>query len=893
MEELRVDDENILKNLHDLVEHIQNNDLNKEERNEVVKKIIDGLKGLIGKDKNDKLTANGKRVVVQCLSVIVHDSQNFNGLDGKTQTNTNRLDAEGIKGERRTTRGIHSSMVSRLAGALVDKAGRSGPSELNEDAKIEWAYEAELAELIGLCHDMGHCSYGHDGEDAYKNFMKAQGDKSTTVQGFRSAYYGNYEEQQNKQNDVVGDNSTSYGYTFDHGEQSAEAFINLCEANGISIENPIVKEIVQGILLHSRPAFSSSSLACQAVAIADSMSFYQDDSEQMVAFLKISGEKAKLKAKTGGLIDDHFIDDMSVDDRRKAAEAEVIENYKNTGKLQSGQHFEDQKWYISEVIKRVNGNPSLVTEPTKLQAVITSLKNDFGIDISLEGVDTKDPKAVTKCLVAAQNAIEVEFQTKFPFNYKCLTFHKYVAHSLIVNGKIGNNRTEDMTYTKAMMASFTKDISDARKEHSAEFLDTPRPFRETAQVFFETKTFQTIKAQLQQAVALHNAKSTDAPSFRGMKVLSGITKPEEITNEVVLQCLGINLPQGYWDPHSKATAGILDSCTPMQIMTKILSGMNNSLHRFVTREVVKNLDASFLQQGQQGENGYPVIPSFSEKELVYLGKKPMVKGDDGSFHEAEVSEETIKQVLKDELRQGFSLRLEIPNFDYKKILKNVGVTDEQILNAENKIISEIQSSLVDTNKHIKRTMSRANEIKGITNETDLNTKVDEIIKLDAEIEKIEQAFEGNETIIEAIAYFKVKAREAMDNTSYQVKKQQGETNDPGKNASTIDIDEQIINLKNALKDMIASEPELYGMVEEIEKIEKKLRGISVNRGAVVTKVSPEELEAAIEEMNKKESLSIRDSQRLKKYEQLLREKTAPKKEGAQNEQEQQRGKDLS
>ena len=158
MEELRVDDENILKNLHDLVEHIQNSDLNKEERNEVVKKIIDGLKGLIGKDKNGKLTANGKRVVVQCLSVIVHDSQNFNGLDGKTQTNTNRLDAEGLNGEKRTTRGIHSSMVSRLAGALVDKAGRSGPSELNEDAKIEWAYEAELAELIGLCHDMGHCS---------------------------------------------------------------------------------------------------------------------------------------------------------------------------------------------------------------------------------------------------------------------------------------------------------------------------------------------------------------------------------------------------------------------------------------------------------------------------------------------------------------------------------------------------------------------------------------------------------------------------------------------------------------------------------------------------------------------------------------------------------------
>ena len=46
-------------------------------------------------------------------------------------------------------------------------------------------------------------------------------------------------------------------------------------------------------------------------------------------------------------------------------------------------------------------------------------------------------------------------------------------------------------------------------------------------------------------------------------------------------------------------------------------------------------------------------------------------------------------------------------------------------------------------------------------------------------------------------------------------------------------------------------------------------------------------------MNKKESLSIRDSQRLKKYEQLLREKTAPKKEGAQNEQEQQASKDLT
>lgn len=120
-------------------------------------------------------------------------------------------------------------------------------------------------------------------------------------QQMRNKYFGkpvnegeqSYEEQQRTQNKRVNDHTTENGFLFDHGEESAWAFINICESNGYDIGSSVVNEAVQGILFHSRPDFKTNSPAVQAVQISDSMAFIQDDYQQFAIF----GKCLKLKLK--------------------------------------------------------------------------------------------------------------------------------------------------------------------------------------------------------------------------------------------------------------------------------------------------------------------------------------------------------------------------------------------------------------------------------------------------------------------------------------------------------------------------------------------------------------------------------------------------------------------
>ena len=99
------------------------------------------------------------------LIVELEKSEAFKVLSGKTQIKNDA--AEGYRDDL-NTRQDHSRQVSNIARNITASAGMSKKEQL-------------IAGIVGLCHDLGHTPFGHDGEEF---FSKKNGEK------FNHAKYG-------------------------------------------------------------------------------------------------------------------------------------------------------------------------------------------------------------------------------------------------------------------------------------------------------------------------------------------------------------------------------------------------------------------------------------------------------------------------------------------------------------------------------------------------------------------------------------------------------------------------------------------------------------------------------------------------------------------------------
>ena len=177
---------------------------------------------------------------------IVH-SKPFRRLKGKTQV---FIDPQGDHYRTRMTHTLETTAISRVVARAL---------RLNED----------LAEAVGLGHDMGHTPFGHAGEDALDRALRDH-----------------------------------FGLGFRHHEQSYRI------ARGLNLTH----EVCEGILTHTGPA-EPETLEGRIVRLVDRVAYINHDIDDAVRYGLLSDadlprEEIDLLGPTGGARIDRLVHDL-------------------------------------------------------------------------------------------------------------------------------------------------------------------------------------------------------------------------------------------------------------------------------------------------------------------------------------------------------------------------------------------------------------------------------------------------------------------------------------------------------------------------------------------------------------------------------------------------------
>jgi dGTPase len=184
---------------------------------------------------------------------IVH-SKSFRRLKGKTQV---FIDPAGDHYRTRMTHTLETTAISRVVARAL---------ALNED----------LAEAIGLGHDVGHPPFGHAGEGALDRIL-----------------------------------ADRYGLRFHHNEQSLRV-VDVLERDGRGLN--LTHEVRDGILTHTGPV-EPETLEGRIVRIVDRVAYINHDIDDAVragvlAAAELPAEEIELLGSTGSQRIDRLVHDL-------------------------------------------------------------------------------------------------------------------------------------------------------------------------------------------------------------------------------------------------------------------------------------------------------------------------------------------------------------------------------------------------------------------------------------------------------------------------------------------------------------------------------------------------------------------------------------------------------
>lgn len=161
------------------------------------------------------------------LIQIIKNSPEFLGLSDRTQLIFDKKENREGKGKV-YNRQTHTAYVTSISVELAQKP-MFGLSEIDK----------KIVELIGLCHDLGHTSFGHTGESRVNKILKHF---KISAQEFSDYYLKN------------GNRDTKYSegdHSFEHHAHSTRVLTKIFDRNNIIMDDDLLYKILWGIMCHS------------------------------------------------------------------------------------------------------------------------------------------------------------------------------------------------------------------------------------------------------------------------------------------------------------------------------------------------------------------------------------------------------------------------------------------------------------------------------------------------------------------------------------------------------------------------------------------------------------------------------------------------------------------
>lgn len=268
---------------------------------------------------------------IQKLIDLIKESNEFKRLADRTQIifNDNNKYANMVQ-----NRQSHTLIVAEISYKIAKKFGFS---EL----------ECKLAELIGLCHDLGHVAFGHTGENRIDVALKYFG---ITSQEFNDAYF-----KTNKIDIGLSKRFGEMSHAFEHHAQSTRVLRKILKDKNVVIKNQDILDTLElGILAHSQSRAEKMKIPYRVSAItryADKFYIFTD----ALDVVKATEDGILLDAIKETLENSKSLDNTFGD--KAEAIRFVVEVFGNFVKFQDNALEEYKEEYInnSELIFTENG----------------------------------------------------------------------------------------------------------------------------------------------------------------------------------------------------------------------------------------------------------------------------------------------------------------------------------------------------------------------------------------------------------------------------------------------------------------------------------------------------------------------------------------------------------